>query len=71
VLNLITDVGTEDPKYYDEDSFIDVVIDNLGPAVSASFLFIIGLANSVILWRIVKRRSMVRCSYPYRLIQAT
>jgi hypothetical protein len=32
----------------------------IGSTVSASFLFIIGLANSVILWRIIKHRRMVR-----------
>ncbi|KAG2009920.1 hypothetical protein CC2G_012791 [Coprinopsis cinerea AmutBmut pab1-1] len=28
----------------------------IGPAVSGSFLFIVGLANSIILWRILRRR---------------
>jgi len=30
-----------------------------GAAVSGSFLFIIGLANSIILWKIIKRRREV------------
>ena len=32
----------------------------VGPAVSASFLFLIGTANSVILWRIIMERREVR-----------
>lgn len=31
----------------------------IGAAVSGSFLFIIGLANSIILWKIIKRRREV------------
>ena len=30
-----------------------------GSAISGSFLFIIGLANSIILWKIMKRRRRV------------
>ncbi|KAK7048451.1 Nickel/cobalt efflux system [Favolaschia claudopus] len=32
----------------------------VGAAVSGSFLFIVGLANSVILWRILKRRQLAK-----------
>ncbi|KAF8842136.1 NicO-domain-containing protein [Paxillus ammoniavirescens] len=33
----------------------------IGPAVSSSFLFIVGLANSVILWKILRQRRRARC----------
>ncbi|EAU86074.1 hypothetical protein CC1G_07153 [Coprinopsis cinerea okayama7 len=41
----------------------------IGPAVSGSFLFIVGLANSIILWRILRRRRKVRNVYDVRLTQ--
>ena len=31
----------------------------IGSAVSGSFLFLIGLANTIILWKIIKRRRQV------------
>jgi len=36
-----------------------------GAAVSGSFLFIIGLANSIILWRIIRQRRLVNINLPH------
>ena len=42
----------------------------LGAAVSASFLFIVGLANSIILYRILRTRYRVRTFFTDKLAHA-
>ncbi|KAJ7853216.1 high-affinity nickel-transport protein-domain-containing protein [Mycena leptocephala] len=37
----------------------------VGAAVSGSFLFIVGLANSIFLWRIIRQRQRVICVYKF------
>ncbi|KAL4073076.1 high-affinity nickel-transport protein-domain-containing protein [Scleroderma yunnanense] len=41
---------------YNKFSGFSNIASVIGPAISGSFLFIVGLANSVILWRIIRRR---------------
>jgi high-affinity nickel-transport protein len=49
----------------EKPSQVVVLSDAIGAAVSGSFLFIIGLANSIILWKIIKRRREVPHLFKY------
>lgn len=57
VVNLAIVISTSVYNKFDGFSNAASVI---GPAVSGSFLFLVGLANSVILWRIIRRRRLAR-----------
>ncbi|KAF8319701.1 hypothetical protein DL93DRAFT_110327 [Clavulina sp. PMI_390] len=53
IVNVAIAIST---KVYDKISQIGSAGNIIGPAVSSSFLFLIGAVNSVILWRIIRQR---------------